>query len=166
MQAAGQHPAHYVVERMQEAGEYHNMIRSNISTWLAEHGSVIEMLRLDDVAFPDVTSTTPFLLPLDSICWPVPSGGLPPAVDWQTHLLSIVTGNYDSRRCPVDVRPRNSQNSGRNLQQGSVVLVKGFTRTSIVAFCCLVLFENTMDSLDDEEGEMLTRCFGVTIVLS
>lgn len=157
LEKAGEHPASYVVSRLHSEGEHHKALRDSIVAWLHEHGSTVEMVECEAVVFPAESTRSPMLIPLDSLCWPVPSSGLPPALDWFTHLLSIVTDNYDSRRAPVDIKPVHSELVAKPLESASVSLVKGFTRSSIVAFALLVTFERDLSDLSEDDADSLTR---------
>lgn len=159
LEKAGQRPASYVADRFATAGEFHTLLRNSVATWLQDHGSTVELLKLEDVVFPATTTRVPIMVPIDSISWKVPSSGLPPALDWGTHLVSIVTDNYDSRRVPIDIRPTVSDLIGKPLGPASVCLVKGFTRTSIIAFALMVVFGGDFDvaGISDDDSEMLTR---------
>jgi len=157
-QQAGKHPGSFVSEML--AGENRAVadhLRKCADDWLTKSGNPSLLPDLGSIFVPVNSTRQPVMFPFDAFHLPEPVSGYPPLLDWMTHLMSILTDNYDNREA-VDIAPRYLAMVGKPLTSGSVSVIKGFTRMSIVGFILLVLFgDESLEVIEGADAEQLTR---------
>jgi len=161
MVAKGSHPAQWAINGFSEqSSALHTHVHQCITNHLDMHSQSAGHPHENEVCFPTSSTRDPIRVPIWCMLLTTPVTGLPPLVDWQIHCKSILHNNFDSRREPLDVRPVSLECLGHAITDGTVVPVKGFTRSSILLFLLAHIFEvlpELTSLLEPADMTMLTR---------
>lgn len=100
----------------------------------------------------------PFRLPILSFMVKLAPDGLPMLGDWMTVAKSIWAINYESWREPFEIKAAESSLApGDPIEYGSLEVVKGCGRLSILLFSIFYTCMELKNQLSDEELESLKQ---------
>lgn len=96
----------------------------------------------------------PFSMSILSFMVKLAPDGLPMLGDWMTVAKSIWVINYEGWREPFEIKPADSSLApGAPVQYGSLEVVKGCGRLSILLFSIFYTYMEFKNQLSDEELE-------------